>query len=73
MLLVCQWRLFPIARLRGMCILCWMAQVRQNSRRLILMHYPDVHWAPSANAKRVNLETVTKAETQTWQAGETFY
>jgi len=33
--------------------------------------YPDVHWAPSAQAKRVNLETVTKAETQTWKAGET--
>jgi fumarate hydratase class I len=33
--------------------------------------YPDVHWTPSANAKRVNLETVTKAETQTWVAGET--
>jgi fumarate hydratase, class I len=33
--------------------------------------YPDVHWAPSAQAKRVNLETVTKAETQTWEAGET--
>ncbi len=33
--------------------------------------YPDVHWAPSPKAKRVNLETVTKAETATWQAGET--
>jgi fumarate hydratase, class I len=33
--------------------------------------YPDVHWAPSPSAKRVNLETVTKAETATWQAGET--
>lgn len=33
--------------------------------------YPDVHWAPSAQAKRVNVDTVTKAETQTWQAGET--
>lgn len=33
--------------------------------------YPDVHWAPSANAKRVNVDIVTKAETQTWQAGET--
>jgi fumarate hydratase, class I len=36
-----------------------------------LSTYPDVHWAPSAQAKRVNLETVTKAETQTWAAGET--
>jgi fumarate hydratase, class I len=33
--------------------------------------YPDVHWAPSAAAKRVNLQAITKAETQTWQAGET--
>jgi fumarate hydratase, class I len=33
--------------------------------------YPDVHWAPSAAAKRVSLETISKAETQTWQAGET--
>jgi fumarate hydratase, class I len=36
-----------------------------------LKTYPDVHWAPSAAAKRVNLDTVTKAETSTWQAGET--
>ncbi len=36
-----------------------------------LSTYPDVHWAPSAQAKRVNLETATKAETGTWQAGET--
>lgn len=36
-----------------------------------LSAYPDVHWAPSASARRVNLETVTKAETQTWGAGET--
>lgn len=33
--------------------------------------YPDVHWTPSAQARRVNVDTVTKAETQTWQAGET--
>jgi len=33
--------------------------------------YPDVHWAPSPQARRVNVNTVTKAETQTWQAGET--
>lgn len=33
--------------------------------------YPDVHWAPSAQAKRVNVDTVTKADTQAWQAGET--
>jgi fumarate hydratase, class I len=33
--------------------------------------YPDVHWAPSAAAKRVNLDNISKAETQTWQAGET--
>ncbi len=33
--------------------------------------YPDVHWAPSPQAKRVNLDTITKAETATWQTGET--
>jgi fumarate hydratase class I len=36
-----------------------------------IANYPDVHWAPSAAAKRVNLQAITKAETQTWQAGET--
>jgi fumarate hydratase, class I len=33
--------------------------------------YPDVHWAPSAQARRVNVNTVTKVETQAWKAGET--
>jgi len=33
--------------------------------------YPDVHWAPSAQSKRVNLDTISKAEIATWQAGET--
>jgi len=33
--------------------------------------YPDVHWAPSPQAKRVNLDTVTPEETQRWQPGET--
>ena len=33
--------------------------------------YPDVHWAPSPQAKRVNLETVTREETQTWKTGDT--
>lgn len=32
--------------------------------------YPDVHWAPSAHAKQVNLDTVTKAETETWNTGD---
>jgi fumarate hydratase, class I len=36
-----------------------------------LSAYPDVHWAPSAASKKVNLDTLTKAETKTWQAGET--
>ena len=30
-----------------------------------------MQWSPDANAKRVDLNTVTKAETQTWQAGQT--
>ena len=33
--------------------------------------YPDVTWAPDAHAKRVDLNTVTKQETQTWEAGQT--
>jgi fumarate hydratase class I len=36
-----------------------------------LSAYPDVHWAPSAASKKVNLDTLTKVETNTWQAGET--
>ncbi len=36
-----------------------------------LSDYPDVHWAPSEQAISVNLDTVTKAETNTWQAGQT--
>jgi len=36
-----------------------------------LSAYPDVHWVPSAAAKRVNLDIVTKEETASWQAGET--
>ncbi|SDK14497.1 fumarase, class I, homodimeric [Methylophilus rhizosphaerae] len=33
--------------------------------------YPDVHWTPSPQAKRVNLETVTREETHTWKTGDT--
>ncbi len=33
--------------------------------------YPDVHWAPSAQAKRVNVDTLTKTDIAHWQAGET--
>jgi fumarate hydratase class I len=33
--------------------------------------YPDVHWAPSPQAIRVNLDSVTPAETQTWKTGDT--
>jgi fumarate hydratase class I len=36
-----------------------------------LSTYPDVHWAPSAQSKKVNLDMLSKAETSTWQAGET--
>ncbi len=36
-----------------------------------LLSYPDVHWAPSAAAKRVNVDTITKADIANWQAGET--
>lgn len=33
--------------------------------------YPDVHWTPSAQAKRVDVDTLTKADIEHWQAGET--
>lgn len=33
--------------------------------------YPDVHWTPSPQAKRVNLETVTREETHIWKTGDT--
>ena len=33
--------------------------------------YPDVHWTPSESAKRVNVDTLTKAAIADWQAGET--
>ena len=36
-----------------------------------LSSYPDVHWAPSAVAKRVNVDCLTKVDISTWQAGET--
>jgi fumarate hydratase, class I len=36
-----------------------------------LIAYPDVHWAPSAQSRKVNLDSLSKADTSTWQAGET--
>lgn len=36
-----------------------------------LSSYPDVHWTPSAQAKRVNVDGLTKADIAHWQAGET--
>jgi fumarate hydratase class I len=33
--------------------------------------YPDVAWHASADARKVNLDTVTREEIQTWQPGET--
>jgi fumarate hydratase class I len=33
--------------------------------------YPDVHWHPAADARRVNLDTVTRADIAQWQPGET--
>lgn len=35
-----------------------------------ISQYPDIHWVPSANAKKVNLDTVSKAEMATWQSGD---
>ena len=36
-----------------------------------LSDWPDVTWAPSADARQVNLDTVTAAEVATWKPGET--
>jgi fumarate hydratase class I len=36
-----------------------------------LSDWPDVTWTPSAEARRVNLDTVTAAEVATWKPGET--
>ena len=36
-----------------------------------LARWPDVHWTPAPTARRVDLETLTRAETATWQPGET--
>jgi len=33
--------------------------------------YPDVHWHPAADARRVNLDTVTREDIAQWQPGET--
>ncbi len=33
--------------------------------------YPDVHWQPAPNARRVNLDTVTRDDIKQWQPGET--
>lgn len=36
-----------------------------------LADYPDVHWHAAANARRVDLNTVTRAEIAQWRPGET--
>jgi fumarate hydratase class I len=36
-----------------------------------LEDYPDVHWHPAEDARRVNLETITREEIAQWQIGET--
>ena len=33
--------------------------------------WPDVHWAPSPAARRVDLDTITRAQVLEWKAGET--
>jgi fumarate hydratase class I len=36
-----------------------------------LSRWPDVHWAPSPSARRVDLDTLTPAEVATWKPGQT--
>jgi fumarate hydratase class I len=35
-----------------------------------LDEWPQVHWAPSAEAKKVNLDTLTQAEVESWKQGD---
>jgi fumarate hydratase class I len=35
-----------------------------------LARWPDVHWAPSPQARRVDLDTLTRAEVASWKPGE---
>ncbi len=35
-----------------------------------LNEWPDVHWTPDKAAKRVNLDSLTKAEVESWQQGD---
>lgn len=35
-----------------------------------LSEWPEVHWKPSAEAKRVNLDTLTPQEVQSWKHGD---
>ena len=35
-----------------------------------LEDYPDVHWHPTQDARRVNLETITREQIAQWQPGE---
>jgi fumarate hydratase class I len=35
-----------------------------------LDEWPEVHWKPDAQAKRVNLDTLTPEEVQSWKAGD---
>lgn len=36
-----------------------------------LADWPEVHWTPSEASLRVNLDTITKADIQSWQPGQT--
>ena len=35
-----------------------------------LADWPDVTWRPDANARRVDLDTLTRAEVESWKAGD---
>ena len=36
-----------------------------------LSAWPDVHWGPAPNSRRVDLDRLTRAEVMTWKPGET--
>ncbi|MEI8362210.1 MAG: fumarate hydratase [Betaproteobacteria bacterium] len=45
--------------------------VAPNLQDWNLLSYSGVHWSPSEASLRVNLDTITKANIQTWQPGQT--
>ena len=37
----------------------------------VLDEWPDISWTPAADARKVNLDSISRAETSTWKPGDT--